>query len=101
MFCHKCGTQNEDIARFCKACGTQLKSDSFASSPYKKVVLVDCGRNKITVIKEIRMLTGASLAEAKNVSERTPSTLKDNITEAEAQQIKRIFESVGAIIEIR
>ncbi len=101
MFCHKCGTQNEEIARFCKACGTQLKSDSFTSSPYKKVVLVDCGRNKINVIKEIRMLTGASLAEAKNVSERTPSTLKDNITEDEAQQIKRIFEGIGAIIEIR
>lgn len=68
---------------------------------YKKVVLIDCGRNKINVIKEIRMLTGASLAEAKNVSERTPSTLKDNITEDEAQQIKRIFENIGAIIEIR
>lgn len=101
MFCHKCGTQNEDIARFCRACGTQLKNDSFASSLYKKVILMDCGRNKLNVIKEIRMLTGAGLAEAKTMSERTPSTLKDNVTEDEAQQIKRIFESIGAIIEIR
>lgn len=101
MFCHKCGTQNEDIARFCRACGTQLKNDSFASSLYKKVVLMDCEKNKLNVIKEIRMLTGASLAEAKTMSERTPSALKDNVTEDEAQQIKRIFESIGAIIEIR
>lgn len=62
---------------------------------------MDCGKNKLNVIKEIRMLTGASLAEAKTMSERTPSALKDNVTEDEAQQIKRIFESIGAIIEIR
>lgn len=96
MFCHKCGTQNEEIARFCRACGTQLKNDSFTINPYKKVILIDCGRNKINVIKEIRMLTGASLADAKNLSERTPSTLKDNITEAEAMQIKNTFEAIGA-----
>lgn len=101
MFCHKCGTQNEDIARFCRACGTQLKNDSFASNPYKKVVLIDCGRNKLNVIKEIRMLTGASLAKAKNISERTPSALKDNVIEDEAQQIKRTFENIGATVEIR
>lgn len=63
--------------------------------------MIDCGRNKINVIKEIRMLTGASLADAKNLSERTPSTLKDNITEAEAMQIKNTFEAIGATIEIR
>lgn len=101
MFCHKCGTQNEEIARFCRACGTQLKNDSFASNPYKKVVLVNCGRNKLNVIKEIRMLTGAGLAEAKDLSERTPSTLKENVIEAEAVQIKNTFEAIGATVEIR
>ena len=65
MYCYKCGAQNEEIARFCRACGTQLKTDSFTSNSYKKVILVNCGRNKINVIKEIRMLTGAGLAEAK------------------------------------
>ena len=101
MFCHKCGTQNEEIARFCRACGRQLKNDSFVNHPYKKVVLVNCGRNKLNMIKEIRMLTGAGLAEAKNLSERTPSTLTENITEAEAMQIKNTFEAIGATIEIR
>ena len=101
MFCHKCGTQNEERARFCRACGTQLKNDSFVSNPYKKVVLVNCGRNKLNVIKEIRMLTGAGLAEAKDLSERTPSTLKENVTEAEAVQIKNTFEATGATVEIR
>ena len=78
-----------------------MKNDSFASNPYKKVVLVNCGRNKLNVIKEIRMLTGAGLAEAKDLSERTPSTLKENVIEAEAVQIKNTFEAIGATVEIR
>lgn len=65
MYCYKCGTQDEEIAKFCRACGAQLKTNSFVSNPYKKVVLVNCGRNKLNVIKEIRMLTGAGFAEAK------------------------------------
>ena len=101
MLCHKCGTQNEEIARFCRSCGTLLKNDSFVNNPYKKVVLVNCGRNKINVIKEILILTGAGLAKAKNLSERTPSTLKENVTEAEAVQIKNTFEAIGATIEIK
>lgn len=100
MYCHKCGAQNEEIARFCRACGTQLKTDSFASNPYKKVILVNCGRNKLNVIKEIRMLTGAGLAEAKNQSERTPAVLKQGISETEAQQIKNTFTAIGAVVEI-
>lgn len=100
MYCYKCGAQNEEIARFCHACGTQLKTNSFVSNPYKKVVLVNCGRNKVNVIKEIRMLTGTSLTEAKNLSERTPSVLKESISEAEAQQIKNTFTAIGAVIEI-
>lgn len=78
-----------------------VENDSYVSNPYKKVVLVNCGKNKINVIKEIRMLTGAGLADAKDLSERTPSTLKENITEAEAIQVKKAFEAIGATIEIR
>lgn len=100
MYCYKCGAQNEEIARFCRSCGTQLKTDSSASNPCKKVVLVDCGRNKLNVIKEIRMLTGAGLADAKNLSEQTPAVLKDGISEAEAQQIKNTFTAIGAVVEI-
>lgn len=100
MYCYKCGAQNEEIARFCRACGTQLKTNSFTSNPYKKVILVNCGRNKLNVIKEIRMLTGAGLADAKNLAEWTPAVLKDGISEAEAQQIKSAFTAIGAVVEI-
>lgn len=100
MYCCKCGTQNEEIARFYRACGTQLKTNSFVSNPHKKVILVNCGRNKLNVIKEIRILTEAGLAEAKNLSERTPSVLKEGISETEVQQIKNTFAAIGAVVEI-
>ena len=100
MYCYKCGTQNEEIAKFCRACGTQLKADNFKTNLCNKVILIDCGRNKINVIKEIRMLNGASLAEAKNLSERTPSILKEGVSVTEAQQIKSAFAAIGAVVEI-
>lgn len=101
MYYYKCSTQNKEIAKFCCACGTQLKTDLFSSNPYKKIILVDCGRNKISAIKKIRMLTGAGLTKAKNLSERTPATLKEGVSESEANQIKSTFTAIGAIIEIR
>lgn len=100
MFCHKCGTQNEEIAKFCCACGTQLKSTVISINSRKKVVLISCGKNKLNVIKEIRILTGAGLKEAVTLADRVPVTLKDNVNQEEAQKIKRTFENVGAIIEI-
>lgn len=78
----------------------KITVDSFTSNPYKKVILVNCGKNKLNVIKEIRMLTGAGLAEAKNLSERTPAVLKEGINETEAQQIKNTFTAIGAVVEI-
>lgn len=101
MFCYKCGTSNNETAKFCRACGTKLITIGNMSDSYKKVVLVDCGSRKISVIKEIRLLTGASLAEAKTMSEQTPVTLKDGVTEMEAQKIQNTFAMVGANVEIR
>lgn len=54
----------------------------------------------MNVIKEIRMLVGAGLADAKNLSKRVPAVLKDGVSEAEAQQIKNTFTAIGAVVEI-
>lgn len=100
MFCHKCGTQNEEIAKFCCACGTQLKSAIVSVNSRQKVVLISCGKNKLNVIKEIRMLTGAGLKEALTLADRAPVILKDDIDQMEAKKIKSTFEGTGATIEI-
>lgn len=46
------------------------------------------------------MLTGAGLAEAKNLSVRIPAVLKEVSSETEAQQIKNAFTAIGAVVEI-
>lgn len=101
MFCYKCGVSNNETAKFCRECGTQLITAGDLSNPYKKVILIDCGSRKVVVIKEIRLLTGASLAEAKSMSERTPIILKDGVTKQEALKIQRTFAMVGANVEIK
>ena len=100
MFCHKCGKQNEEIARFCCACGTQLKSAVISVNTRQKVALISCGKNKLSVIKEIRILKGLGLKEALDLADQAPVILKTNVDQEEAQKIKHTCESVGAIVEI-
>lgn len=65
------------------------------------VILADVGAEKIKVIKAVRELTGLGLKEAKAVVDEAPSPLKEGIEKAEAEEIKKKFEEVGAKIEIK
>jgi len=66
-----------------------------------RVILADVGANKINVIKEIRALTGLGLKEAKDLVDGAPSTIKEGIEKAEAEDIKKKIEAAGAKIEIK
>lgn len=100
MFCYNCGTEIEPNALFCRSCGTRVQKPSAFDNSVKKVILANSGKNKLSVIKEIRILLGYGLAEAKNLCDRTPQVLKEKVTNAEAEEIKRTFEAVGATIII-
>jgi large subunit ribosomal protein L7/L12 len=65
------------------------------------VVLTVCGPNKIQVIKEVRAVTNLGLKEAKEAVENVPTTLKEAISKAEAEEIKKKLEAQGASIEIK
>ena len=65
------------------------------------VVLTVCGPNKIQVIKEVRAVTNLGLKEAKEAVENVPTTLKEAISKAEAEDIKKKLEAQGATIEIK
>ncbi|MDR3178114.1 MAG: 50S ribosomal protein L7/L12, partial [Campylobacteraceae bacterium] len=56
------------------------------------VVLVDAGANKINVIKAVRALTGLGLKEAKDATEKTPSTIKEGVSKADAEEAKKQLE---------
>ena len=65
------------------------------------VVLTACGPNKIQVIKEVRAVTNLGLKEAKEAVENVPTTLKEAISKAEAEEVKKKLEAQGAIAEIK
>ena len=66
------------------------------------VILAEMGANKIGVIKEVRgAVPGLGLAEAKALVEGAPKTLKEGVTKAEAEEIKKKIEAAGAKVEIK
>ncbi len=65
------------------------------------VVLADGGASKINVIKEIRTITGLGLKEAKDLVEGAPKTVKEGISKADAEAIKKTLEGVGAKVELK
>jgi len=65
------------------------------------VVLTACGPNKIQVIKEVRAVTNLGLKEAKEAVENVPTTLKEAISKAEAEEVQKKLEAQGATVEIK
>uniref|UniRef100_A0A7C3Z107 Large ribosomal subunit protein bL12 n=1 Tax=Desulfobacca acetoxidans TaxID=60893 RepID=A0A7C3Z107_9BACT len=65
------------------------------------VVLTVCGPNKIQVIKEVRAITSLGLKEAKEAVENVPTVLKEGVSKAEAEEIKKKLEAQGATVEIK
>jgi large subunit ribosomal protein L7/L12 len=65
------------------------------------VVLASFGDNKVAVIKAVRGVTGLGLKEAKDAVEGAPTTLKEGVSKAEAEDVKKQLEEAGATVEIK
>ena len=65
------------------------------------VVLKEAGPNKISVIKEVRAITGLGLKEAKDLVEGAPKSVKENAPKAEADEVKKKLEAAGAKVELK
>ena len=65
------------------------------------VELTDVGSEKIKVIKVVRDVTGLGLKEAKEAVEGAPKVLKEAVSKAEAEDIQKKFEEVGAKITLK
>ena len=65
------------------------------------VVLANAGDKKIQVIKVVRELTGLGLKEAKAVVDEAPKPVKEKVAKAEAEDIKKKLEEVGATVAIK
>jgi large subunit ribosomal protein L7/L12 len=65
------------------------------------VILTSFGDKKIQVIKEIRVITGLGLKEAKSLVESAPTPVKEGIAKDEAEKIKIQLEESGAQVQVK
>ena len=78
-----------------------------AAAPVKEeqtefdVILANAGANKIQVIKAIREITGLGLKEAKDLVEAAPKTVKEAVSKADAEEMKKKLTEAGATVELK
>ena len=65
------------------------------------VILTSFGGNKIAVIKEVRVITGLGLKEAKDLVEAAPKAVKEGIPKDEAEKLKESPSKTGATVEVK
>jgi large subunit ribosomal protein L7/L12 len=65
------------------------------------VVMTSFGANKVGVIKTVRTITGLGLKEAKDAVEGAPSTIKEAVGKADAENFKKQLEEAGATVELK
>jgi large subunit ribosomal protein L7/L12 len=65
------------------------------------VILSATGDKKIQVIKVVRELTSLGLKEAKDLVDGAPKAVKEKVSKAEAADIKKKLEEVGATVEVK
>ena len=65
------------------------------------VTLKDAGGNKIGVIKAVREVTNLGLKEAKDLVDGAPKVVKEGVSKADAETIKKKLEEAGAKVEIK
>jgi len=65
------------------------------------VVLTEVGDKKINVIKVVREVTSLGLKEAKDLVDGAPKTVKEGVSKAEAEEIKKKFAEAGAKVDRR
>lgn len=123
MFCHKCGANLSDTAEFCHKCGTKVVhanepkpvtettditqtensnepiKENAASNETVNVRLISFSDHKMSVIKAVMKSMETTLAEAKDIVEFAPITLKKSVPIEEAELLKRVLTQAGAEIE--
>ena len=65
------------------------------------VVLKDAGASKLAVVKAVKELTGLGLKEAKDIVDGAPSNIKEGVSKAEAEGLKKSLEEADAVVELK
>ncbi|WP_390405109.1 50S ribosomal protein L7/L12 [Lacticaseibacillus jixiensis] len=76
-------------------------ADAAATKDSYTVELTEVGQEKVKVIKEVRTITGLGLKDAKGLVDGAPASVKEDVTEDEANKIKEQLEAVGATVTLK
>jgi len=65
------------------------------------VILIAAGENKVNTIKAVREVTSLGLKEAKDLVDGAPKAVKEGVSRADAEAVKKKLEEAGAKVEIK
>ena len=65
------------------------------------VILTEAGANKLKVVKAVKEACGLGLKDAKDLVDGAPSTIKEGVAKAEAENLKKLIEAEGAKVELK
>ena len=65
------------------------------------VVLAEVGANKLAVVKAVKEACGLGLKDAKDLVDGAPAKIKEGLSKAEAENLKKAIEEAGAKVELK
>jgi large subunit ribosomal protein L7/L12 len=83
------------------AAGPAAAAEAVEEQTEFDVILTGDGGKKIQVIKEVRAITGLGLTEAKTLVESAPKAIKEGVSKAEAEDIKKKIEEAGGTVDLK
>ncbi|MDO4983051.1 MAG: 50S ribosomal protein L7/L12 [Eubacteriales bacterium] len=89
------------VSAVAAAAGPAVAAEVVEEKTEFDVVMTSFGAEKIKVIKEVRAITGAGLAEAKAMVEGVPAKIKEGVSKEDAEALKAQLEAVGATVELK
>ncbi|MBQ7874748.1 MAG: 50S ribosomal protein L7/L12 [Oscillospiraceae bacterium] len=81
--------------------GAAADAPAAATKDSWDVVLTNAGQTKMAVIKVVKEITGLGLKESKEIVDGCPKAVKEGVSEAEADEIKKKLEEAGAEVEVK
>ena len=83
------------------AAGPAAAAEAVEEKSSFDVVLKAAGANKLAIVKLVKELTGLGLKEAKDIVDGAPSNIKEGVSKAEAEGLKKSLEEAGAVVELK
>lgn len=83
------------------AAGGDAGGEAVAEKSSFTVELTGAGDQKIAVIKAVREATGLGLKDAKDIVDKAPVAVKENVPKAEAEELKKKIEEAGGSVELK